>query len=327
MHGIEIRRITLFVFGGAAQMDDEPGDWHGELQTAIIGPVVSLVLAGICIVLTGAAVSPLQIDAEHFKETLSGFGVFATLALWVAQINLMLGLFNLLPAFPLDGGRALRAILWGLTRDVRRATRWAAGLGQVFAWMLIMLGAAMMMGARVPVFGTGLISGLWVGLIGWFLNSAAAASYWQLVLKESLQHVAVSRLMETRFQSVAPDLPLEALVDDYLLHSDQKDFPVIDDGRFVGMVSLQQVRKVQRKRWRMTTAGEVMAPFDTDVQLAPHDITQKAMSLFGRNGATPVPVMEHGLLCGLVRREDILKWIALYEDMEMQSLALLEKNR
>lgn len=327
MHGIEVRRITLFVFGGAAQIEHEPADWHGELQTAIIGPVVSLVLGGLCILLAGLVASPLQLDPDNLKESLATFGVLATLLLWLGQINIVLALFNLVPAFPLDGGRALRALLWGVTHDLRRATRWASSLGQAFAWLLIGLGAAMMLGVQVPVFGTGLVAGLWIGLIGWFLNNAALISYWQLLIRESLQDVPVSRLMDTRFQSVTPDLPVSRLVDDYLLHSNQSHFPVIVDGRLLGMVSLQDVRKLSRDAWRSTNVGNVMTPFNTALQLGPRDSVQQAMSLLGDGKAAQLAVMENGQVCGLIRREDILKWLSLYEDVDMHPGAVLGRTR
>jgi Zn-dependent protease/predicted transcriptional regulator len=327
MHGIEVRRITLFVFGGAAQIEHEPTDWHGELQTAIIGPVVSLMLGGLCILLTGLVASPLQLDPGHLKENLAGLGVLATLLLWLGQVNIVLGVFNLVPAFPLDGGRALRALLWGLTRDLRRATRWASSLGQAFAWFMIGLGAAMMLGVQVPVFGTGLASGLWIGLIGWFLNNAALISYWQLLIRESLQDVPVSRLMDTQFQSVTPDLPVSRLVDDYLLHSDQSHFPVANDGRLLGMVSLQHVRSLNREAWRTTSVSNVMSPFNAAIQLGPRDTVERAMSLLGDSKAGQVPVLENGRICGLLRREDIVKWLSVYEDVDMHPAAVLGRTR
>jgi Zn-dependent protease/predicted transcriptional regulator len=326
MHGIDVRRITLFVLGGAAQIDHEPTDWHGELQTAIIGPVVSLMLGGLCLLLTGLVVSPLQIDPDNVTESLAGLGVVATLLLWLGQVNIVLGVFNLVPAFPLDGGRALRALLWAFTHDLRQATRWAASLGQAFAWFLIGLGAAMMLGVQVPVFGTGLVSGLWIGLIGWFLNNAALISYWQLLIRESLQDVPVSRLMDTQFQSVTPDLPVSRLVDDYLLHSDQSHFPVIADGRLLGMVSLQQVRKLNREAWRSTSVGSVMSPFNTGIQLGPRDTVERAMSLLSDSKAGQVAVFANGRICGLIRREDILKWLSLYEDIDMHPAAVLGRT-
>lgn len=327
MHGIEVRRITLFVFGGAAQMENEPLDWPGELQTAIIGPIVSLIIGGLCIALTGFVINPLEFDPDHMRESLEALGVLATLLLWLGQINLVLAIFNMVPAFPLDGGRVLRAILWGITRDLRRATRWASSLGQAFAWFLIATGFAMMLGLHVPIFGTGIVGGLWLCLIGWFLNNAALISYWQLVIHESLRDVPMTRLMQTRFLSVPPDLAVDRFVDDYLLHSDQADFPVMTNGRFVGTVSQQNVRKLARTAWRTTLVSAIMTTIDANAQVCPRDDVQKAMSLFASGRASYVPVIDNGQVCGLIRRADILKWLSLYENVDMHPAAMLGRGK
>jgi Zn-dependent protease/predicted transcriptional regulator len=327
MHGIEVRRITLFLFGGAAQMENEPLDWHGELQTAIIGPVVSLIIGALCIALTGFVINPLEFDPDHVKESLAALGVLATLLLWLGQINLVLAIFNMVPAFPLDGGRVLRAILWGITHDLRRATRWASALGQAFAWFLIAAGFAMILGLHIPVFGTGIVGGLWLCLIGWFLNNAALVSYWQLVVRESLRDVPVTRLMQTRFQDIPPNLAIDRLVDDYLLHSDQTDFPVMTNGSLVGTVSQQQVRKLARNAWHTTTVGDIMSPVNANMKVSPRDDVQKAMALLASGNASYVPVIDNDKVYGLIRRADILKWFSLYENIDVHPAVMLGRSK
>lgn len=327
MHGIEVRRITLFVFGGAAQMENEPLDWHGELQTAIIGPIVSLIIGALCIALTGFVINPLEFDPDRVKESLAALGVLATLLLWLGQINLVLAIFNMVPAFPLDGGRVLRAILWGITHDLRRATRWASTLGQAFAWFLIATGFAMILGLHVPVFGTGIVGGLWLCLIGWFLNNAALVSYWQLVVRESLRDVPVTRLMQTRFQDIPPSLAIDRLVDDYLLHSDQTDFPVMTNGSLVGTVSQLQVRKLARNAWHTTTVGDIMSPVNANMKVTPRDDVQKAMALLASGNASYVPVIDNDKVCGLIRRADILKWFSLYENIDVHPAAMIGRSK
>jgi predicted transcriptional regulator len=185
----------------------------------------------------------------------------------------------------------------------------------------------MILGAEVPVFGTGLASGLWIALIGWFLNNAALTSYWQLLIRESLHDVPVSRLMDSRFDTVAPDLMVNRLVDDYLLHSDQNHFPVMLDGRLLGMVSLQDVHKAKRDAWHITTVKEVMSPFDPALQLSPRASVQQAMSMLGSSSTAQVAVMEEGRICGLIRQEDIIKWLSLYEDVNVHPAAVPGRNR
>lgn len=174
--GIPVLGITLFVFGGVAQIAREPGDWRAELVMAIAGPITSLVLGFAFLLLADLTGGSARIDRDDIVGTLAQLGTLPTLLVWLGQVNIVLALFNLVPGFPLDGGRVLRAMIWGATGDVDRATRWASGAGQAFAWLLIGIGISMLLGAHVPVFGSGPIGGIWLALIGWFLNKAALVS-------------------------------------------------------------------------------------------------------------------------------------------------------
>jgi Zn-dependent protease len=180
-YGITVRRIVLFVFGGMAQIEHEPGRWGAELAMAIVGPITSLVIGIACLLSVGdtgafdAAPSPAELPAA-----LAALGPLPTLLVWLGQLNLVLAIFNLVPAFPLDGGRVLHALLWRFSGDLHRATRTAAAIGQGFGWLLMAAGGAMIFGIRVPFFGVGPASGIWIAFIGWFLNTAAVMSYRQL---------------------------------------------------------------------------------------------------------------------------------------------------
>jgi Zn-dependent protease/predicted transcriptional regulator len=326
-HGIAVPRITLFIFGGMAQMENEPDSWRGEFWMAIVGPLASLLIGVLCALLATYLAGPASIDPNDVERTLARFDIAPTLLMWLGQINIVLALFNMLPGFPLDGGRVLRALLWGATGNVRLATRWAAGAGQLFAWILIASGVAMMLGLRVPLFGTGFVGGLWISFIGWFLYSAALASYRQLILKESLHDVPVTRLMQTALLSVTPELPVDRLVDEYVLHSDQRAFPVIRDGQMAGMVSLEDVRKIERGTWPAHVAGDIMTPLDALVRLGPQDDAQQAMDLLAKAGVNQVPVIEQGQLRGLIRREDVLKWLSLYANIDRKTAAAFSHGR
>ena len=309
-YGVEVRRISLFVFGGVAKIVNEPGHWRAELWMAIVGPITSLVIGLLCTMLATGGVS--KIDPDNPRQLLASLGPASTLLLWLGQINIVLACFNLVPGFPLDGGRVLRAALWGMTGNLRQATRWASAAGQFFAWLLIISGVAMMLGLRVPVFGSGFVGGLWISFIGWFLHNAALLGYQQLVVKESLGDIPVTRVMQTGFMTVPPDLPVDRLVDDYFLHSPQRGLPVQGSDRLLGMVCLDDVRKLDRKRWPYTTVREIMTPSSALVQVGPQDDMHKALTLLGEGDVSQIPVVENGRVRGLVRREDILKWIALY---------------
>jgi Zn-dependent protease len=320
-HGIGVNRITLFVFGGMAHMENEPRYWSGELWMAIVGPIASLVIGLSCTFLAFYMMGMENIDPDNIEQTLASLGPVATLLLWLGQINILLALFNLVPGFPLDGGRILRAALWGITGNLQKATRWASGAGQAFAWVLIAAGVAMMLGYRVPVFGTGFVGGVWISLIGWFLNNAAIASYRQLLFTHSLEKVPVARLMQTRFSGTPSDLPVDRFVEEYFLHDDQRGFPVIDGERLVGMVCLEDIRKLERNAWPARRVRDIMTPAGALIQIGPQDDVSKALSLLGEGKVNQIPVVDKGKVLGLIRREDILKWLSLNENADIARVA------
>jgi Zn-dependent protease/CBS domain-containing protein len=326
-HGIPINRITLFVFGGLAQMESEPRVWRAELWMAIVGPITSLAIGIACTAAAAYMMGPVDINANNIGQTLARLGPVATLLLWLGQVNIVLGIFNLVPGFPLDGGRVLRAALWGITGNLQRATRWASGAGQAFGWILIASGVAMMLGFRVPVFGTGFVSGLWISLIGWFLNNAALASYRQLVIRESLQNIPVSRLMQTGFSSAPSNLPVDRFVEEYFLHSGQRGFPIVEEDRLLGMVCLEDIRKIERGAWPKHTVRDIMTPVASLIQAHPQDDMTKVLSLFGEGRINQIPVVENGRVRGLIRREEILNWLALNDNADPKMAAALAQGR
>ena len=319
VQGIQVNRITLFIFGGIAHLEREPANWRTELWTALVGPVTSLALAIVFALLGSLVAGDVKADPARPDLVLSALNPAATLFFWLSQINLVLALFNLVPGFPLDGGRVLRAVLWGITGDLRRSTRRASQFGQGFAWLLIAAGLAMIFGLRVPFFGTGLIAGLWLTFIGWFLNNAALMSYRQLVLQESLEGVPVSRVMRANFTTVSPDMPVSELVDRYLLPGDQRAFPVLAGDTFIGLVCLQDIRKVPRADWEHTVARDIMTPASALNGIPPGENAADAMLALGRQGVNQLPVLENGRVRGLVSREDILKLLSLYGDPALAS--------
>ena len=317
--GMRIERIVLFVFGGMAQFEHEPHKWRTEFWMAIVGPITSLMLGFVFIFLGGLFIDASAIDSENLELAFRSMGPVATLLFWAGPVNIILAVFNLVPGFPLDGGRVLRALLWGATGNLRKATRWASAIGQGFAWLLIAAGIAMMFGLRVPFFGTGLIGGLWIAFIGWFLNNAALMSYRQLLVKESLEDVPVSRLMQTDFATVSDNLSIEDLVNEYVMRRDQRAYPVMRDGRFAGLVCLRDVRKVPKEKWDETAVSEVMTPAESVTTISPQDDATEVLSVLNQRTVNQVPVVEQGEIRGFVRREDILKWLALHEDEDIDS--------
>ena len=180
--GIPVRGITLFLFGGVSNIQREPPSAGAEFIMAIVGPLTSVVLGAILLVIGVASAGPLPNAAADPNQFLASLGPLTTLLLWLGTVNIVVGIFNMIPAFPLDGGRVLRSIFWAISNNLRKATRWASWIGQGIAWLMIVAGIAMVFGVQLPVLGTGPISGLWLAFIGWFLNSSASRSYQQVEL-------------------------------------------------------------------------------------------------------------------------------------------------
>lgn len=309
--GIPVRNITLFLFGGVSNIQQEPHSPRAEFLLAIVGPVTSLVIGVICLLAAGLF-APLPANAAMNPGlVLAALTPLTTVLLWLGPINIILGVFNLLPGFPLDGGRVLRAILWGATGNFRMATRWAAGVGQGFAWLLIFTGIAMTFGVQVPFLGTGLVGGLWLAFIGWFMSSAARQSYQQVAVHDMLEGVPAARLMRANVPVVPPRISVGDLVHRYVMGTDERAFPVLDGDRLVGLVTLEDIRKVAREDWDIRTAAEIMTPADQLAVVQPQDDASAALDKLMERDIHQVPVMSSGHLVGLVRSSDIMRWLQL----------------
>ncbi|MGE0130814.1 MAG: site-2 protease family protein [Blastocatellales bacterium] len=315
--GLPVRRITLFLFGGMSNIEREPATPKTEFLMAVVGPITSILLGIIFLALAAFSAAGADAPITDPEAVISRFGPITTLLLWLGPINIILGVFNLIPGFPLDGGRILRAALWSVTKDLRKATAWAAGVGRAVGWLFIVGGAAMAFGAHLPFFGTGLISGLWLIFIGWFLNSAAQSSYQQTVVRDLLEDVPVFRLMRPNVPTVTPTLTVNHLVYDYVIGTDERAFPVIEGDRLVGLVCLEDIRKVPREVWDRTTVSEIMTDANhLDVVAATED-AGNAFEKLTRRDVRQAPVIENGRLVGLLRRRDILKWLEMQSSLAM----------
>lgn len=310
--GVRINEITLFMFGGMAHLDREPQAWSPELWMALAGPLTSLAIGVICTALGYAVAGPIHAQTADPREALSGLGPAATLLFWLGPVNIVLAIFNLVPGFPLDGGRVLRAILWGRTGNLRLATRWASRAGRAFAWLLMLCGIAMVFGLSIPVFGTGFGNGLWLILIGWFLHNAAVASYQQLVVQDALRKLPVERMAHTGVPSVPPEASVRACVEEFFVKHEREICPVTRDGRLLGIVDLGAVRRLGRERWDRVTAGEIMTPADQAASLPPDANCADALGAMNNAGLGQLPIVQGGKLVGIVRRDDLLRWLYLY---------------
>ncbi len=314
--GIPVRSITLFLFGGVSNIQREPASPMADFLIAIVGPITSLVIGAVLTLLVNVGVGPID-SMTASNGVLAGLTPLQALALWLGSINLLLGLFNLVPGFPLDGGRVLRAILWAITHSLRRATQWASAVGQIIAWLFILAGIAMIFGAVIPVLGAGFLNGLWLAFIGWFLASAAEQSYQQVVVDDILRDVPVARLMRTNPPTVPPGISVSDLVQQHVMGTDDNAFPVTEGDQLLGIVTLNDIRGVPRERWDTTTVREIMTPNNDLIIVTPEEDAADALNKLSGRDLRQLPVVQNGHLTGLLRRRDILRWLQLQSNTQM----------
>jgi Zn-dependent protease/CBS domain-containing protein len=310
-HGVPVRNITLMLFGGVANIQREPPSPKAEFLITIVGPITSILLGFFFIMMAGITASINMEMVQEPTAVIAQLGPVPTLLLWLGPINLLLGVFNLIPGFPLDGGRILRATLWAVTGNLQRATRWAAGVGQIISLLLIVAGISMIFGATIPFLGSGFINGLWLAIIGWFLNNAAVQSYRQVVIEDVLEGVPIVNLMRTNPPTVSADITISTLVYEYIMNRDDHAFPVEVDGELVGLVTLEDVRAIGREQCDTTYVRDIMTPDSRLATLPATAEADEALHQLSQLDVSQMPVVENGRLVGLIRRRDIMKWLQL----------------
>jgi Zn-dependent protease/CBS domain-containing protein len=311
--GIPVDSITLFLFGGVSNIEREPASPRAEFWTAIVGPITSIVLGFVLLALGSLMTSTSSAAVGDPYAALARLSPAESLLMWLGPINILVGLFNLIPGFPLDGGRVLRSVIWAATHDLHVATRWASAVGQAIGWLFILLGVAMVFGASVPFFGRGLIAGMWLAFIGWFLSSAAAMTWRRQLMHEMLEGLTVARLMRREGATVHPGTSVAAFVSDWLMRGDERAFPVVDDaGRLLGIASLADVRAVPRDAWDATPVGHAMTPADRLVTATPRDELGETLEKLVRADVSQLPVLDGDRLVGMLLRRDVARWIELH---------------
>jgi Zn-dependent protease len=312
--GMPVENITLFLFGGVSSIQQEPESPGKEFLMAVLGPVTSLVLGAILIIVGGLTITDVGTAVGAPTDVLAELGAGQTLLLWLGSINIALGIFNLIPGFPLDGGRVLRSIFWASTDNFIKATRWASIAGHIVAWTMILSGVAMIFGVEIPFLGTGFVNGLWLAFIGWFLNNAASRSYQRVVVQDVLEGVTVAEMMRPNPPTVSQNLSVRELVHDYVMQEDDYAFPVMKGNDLIGLVTLQDIRDVSRDRWDDTTVGEIMTPAEELITVTTDGDASDALLRLTQREFRQLPVMENGSFAGLVRRRDIIKWLQLHSE-------------
>ncbi|MGE5249793.1 MAG: site-2 protease family protein [Bacteroidota bacterium] len=309
--GVPVRNITLFLFGGVSNIQKEPASPASELLVAIVGPLTSFVL-GVLFLILGVGKVALS-DITHPAAMLSQLAPLNTLFLWLGSVNIILAVFNMLPGFPLDGGRVLRSVLWAATDNLPTATRWASWVGQGLAWGLILAGVAMLFGVRVPFLGSGLFNGIWIIFIGWFLRSAAAQTYRKVAIQDMLEDVPVKNLMYSEVPSAPAGITVESLVDDYAMHTDNRAFMVFDAGRMIGMVTLDDVEKIPPEKRAATLVRDIMTPSRELIVVAPEEKASDALNRLENQDLRQLPVVTGDRIVGMLRQKDILRWLELHK--------------
>jgi Zn-dependent protease len=298
--GIQIRAITLFFLGGVSEMTGEPKTAGDEFRMAGAGPLSSLILGGIF----------LGIFLVLRTSNLESYQFGAAVTYYLGYINILLGIFNLIPGFPLDGGRVLRSIIWKITNNLRRATKIASNIGRGIGYLFIFGGIYFVFGGAVYGFG-GFINGIWFVLIGWFLETAAAGSYRQLALQEVLKGHHASEIMSKDCLMVPGDMTVERLINEHILTSGRRCFPVVSNDRVVGMITLHNIKIVPQEQRSLKTTFDIMTPLEKVKWVKPEEDLSTVLQILTESNINQVPVFEDDgkHLVGMVNRDNLLTFI------------------
>jgi len=295
--GLPVSSITLFIFGGVSNLQQEPQSPGVEFVMAIVGPLTSLVIGAVSLFL-GLAIGH---NSPLVSATLNYLGI----------ANLLLGVFNLIPGFPLDGGRVLRSILWKATGSMQKATRWASLVGQAVAYLFILWGI-------LQLFTGNFIGGLWIGFIGWFLLQAAQAANSQVMLDSVFKGATVGQLMSPPPATAPANISLQQLVDEYILPLGIRSIPVVQGDQLVGLITLSDIRHVPREQWPQTPVGYAMIPLDRLHAVRPQQGLNEVLPLMAGNDVNQLPVVDNGRLVGMLSRDAILRYVEVRRGLGLE---------
>ncbi len=302
--GLSVKSITLFIFGGVSNLEQEPRSPGLEFQVAIVGPLTSLILAAICWAIALA---------------LRGVPLVGAVFGYLAIANGLLAVFNLIPGFPLDGGRVLRSILWKITGNLRTATRWATRVGQAIALLFILAG--------IWVFFTGnFLDGLWLGFIGWFLFSIAQAANANVMLDSLFGRVTVGEVMNPNPLTVPHHISLLALVESYFLPRATRAAPVVAGEQLLGLISLTDIRQIPREQWAQIPIWQVMVPRNRLIVTTPQQRLSEALGLMARQSIHQVPVVQDDRLVGMISRETIIRFLEVRRGLGLEEAQQVEER-
>ena len=296
-YGLSISGITLFMFGGVAEMTEEPNNPKTEFYMALAGPLTSIVL--------GLIFYGIFLLLSSLKVSMGVAGIFG----YLGVINWVLAGFNLIPAFPLDGGRILRSILWWRKKDLRWATRIASGMGEIFGFILIFLGV-------FNIFRGSFVDGIWLFFIGMFLQNASQVSMQRLMIFKALEGETVRRFMKSNPVTIPENMTIKEIVENYIYRYQYKMYPVVRDGKLVGYLTTRDIKEVPKEKWSIQTAGEISKPYSLDNTIHPDTDATQALSLMNRTGNSRLMVVENDQLIGVITLKDLLQFFSLKMELE-----------
>lgn len=295
---IPVKSITLFIFGGVAHMTREAARHGAELKMAAAGPASSLAIGGLFFL--------LRLLIGGISEPI------AAMAFWLAQVNVVLAVFNLIPGFPLDGGRVFRALLWRISGDYQRSTRIATRVGRGVAYLFILGGILI-----IILFPYQWQNGLWLAFIGWFLNTTASNSYRQAQWQGALQKVTVSEMMTSDCPVVPSDVTINRLVREYIFTSGHQCFLVADEGELKGILTLQNIKSVAQSNWDVTQVKNIMAPIDKLNVARPDQDALSVLEQMDENDINQMPIVSEGRIIGLITRDNLIRFLHIRSELRM----------
>ena len=297
--GIQIRAITLFFLGGVSEMTSEPKTAGDEFRMAAAGPFSSLVLGGVFMGI-------FYILRSASSETAQ---FMAAISFYLGLINLLLGIFNLIPGFPLDGGRVLRSLIWWRSKNMQSATKIASNIGRAIGFLFILGGIWL-------AFTGNFFNGIWLVLIGWFLETAASSSYRQMLFQDMLRGHTAGEVMTRECVTVPPDITVERLVNEHILSSGRRCFPVVSGDNTEGLVTLHNVRAVPRDARKNTLVRDAMIPFSQMKAVSPNEDLSNIMQILSENDINQVPVVWEGKVVGIVARDNLINFINTRNELQ-----------
>lgn len=300
-NNLPVRAITLFALGGVAQIEKEATNPKIEFWLGIIGPITSALIGFMCF---GIAALLGWLPMSEPQTPLMAILV------WLGYVNFALAIFNMIPGFPMDGGRVLRAVVWRITGNADKATRAASLTGQFLAFGFIIFGIYLFFGG----FGFG---GLWLAFIGWFLLNAAKATYLQAEFSQGLRDVTAGDLMVRNCPVLDRNTSLQTLVEDHLLKSGERCFMVTENGLPIGLITPNEISNVERRLWAFKTVSDAMRPLESLYVVTPQTPALEALEIIGRENVNQLPVVENGFLQGFISREQIINYLFTRKQLKL----------